>query len=200
MKKLVVLLLVSLMATSAFATIDPDADMLGIYFDLNADNNCTTAPASIPFSAYVMITNVSADLVYGVEFGYQVVASTPGTFFRLGEVLPAGSLNVGNAADPAAGDYIIGFSAPTPGAGGNVTVVTWSFLLLAPVSLDMYIGASNSPSIDNGLPAMEIGGVIVPLGVSTGHPDLGLPAATVNGDCVVANEDVSFGSVKSLFR
>jgi hypothetical protein len=200
MKKLVVLLLVSLMATSAFATIDPDPDMLGVYFDLNADNNCTTAPASLPFSAYVMITNCSADNVFGVEFGYQVVSSVPGTFFRLGEILPAGALNVGNAADPAAGDYIVGFSAPIAGGGANVTVVTWSFLLLAPVSLDMYLGPSNSPSLANGLPAMEVGGTIVPLGVSTGHPDLGLPAATVNGDCVVATDDVSFGSVKSLFR
>ena len=70
-------------------------------------------------------------------------------------------------------------------------------MLLAPTSLDIYLSASNPESIAEGLPAMEIGGTIVPLGLSTG---IGNPAATVNGDCVVANEDVSFGSVKSLFR
>ena len=37
MKKLVVLLLASLIATSAFAVIDPDPDMIGIYFDTNAE-------------------------------------------------------------------------------------------------------------------------------------------------------------------
>lgn len=49
MKKLVVLLLVSLMATSAFAVVDPDPDMIGVYFDATADNNCTTAAANVPF-------------------------------------------------------------------------------------------------------------------------------------------------------
>jgi hypothetical protein len=201
MKKLVVLLLVSLMATSAFATVDPDPDMLGIYFDLTADNNCTTAGPGVAFTAYVFITNPSAPLVYGVEYGYTIATNPPGfegSFFRLSEILPAGSLNVGNAASPLAGDYIVGFSSPAVGSGNNVLCVTWSFLLLAPgFGLDMTLGASNSPSIPNGLPAMEIGGTIVPLGTSTGTGNV---TATVNGDCVVANEDVSFGSVKSLFR
>ena len=42
MKKLVVLLLASLVATSAFAVIDPDPNMMGVYFDRNADQNCST--------------------------------------------------------------------------------------------------------------------------------------------------------------
>ncbi len=39
MKTLVVLLMVSLMATSAFAVVDEDPDMIGVYFDANADLN-----------------------------------------------------------------------------------------------------------------------------------------------------------------
>jgi hypothetical protein len=196
MKKLVVLLMVSLMAASAFATVDEDPDMLGVYFDVGANDNCITAGASVPFTVYFMITSVSADNVFGVEFGYEIVGGT-GLFFRLAEVLPAGSLNVGDSSNPALGDYIAGFASPQAGSGANVTVATWNMLLLAPVSLEFYLGPSFSESIADGLPAMEIGGTIVPLGLSTG---IGNAAATVNGDCVVANEDVSFGSVKSLFR
>jgi hypothetical protein len=196
MKKLVVLLMVSLMAASAFATVDEDPDMLGVYFDLNANDNCGTFGPSVPFNVYFMITNVSAANVFGVEFGYELVGGT-GLYFRLAEILPAGSLNVGTATNPAVGDYIVGFANPIPGSGANATVVTWQLLLLAPTSIDIYLGSSFSESIPDGLPAMEIGGTIAPLGLSTG---IGNPAATINGDCVVATDDVSFGSVKSLFR
>ncbi len=203
MKKLVVLLLVSLMATSAFATIDPDPNMIGIYFDMNADVNCTAAAASTPFFAYVFVTNVSHDQVYGVEYGYRVETVPAGQdamLFRLAEILPAGALNVGNSTDKMVGDYIMGFATPVPGAGANVLVATWQYMLLAPMGLDMHIGPAVVESIPDGLPSLEIGGVIVPLGVSTGDPSLGIPAATVNGDCPVAIENASFGSVKSLFR
>ena len=37
MKVLLGMLLVGVMASSAFAVVDDDADMMGIYFDLNAD-------------------------------------------------------------------------------------------------------------------------------------------------------------------
>jgi len=203
MKKLVVLLLVSLMATSAFATIDPDPDMIGVYFDETADVNCLTQGSGAGFFVFVVITNPTAPEVWGVEFGYRVATVPAGqdaSLFRLAEQLPSGALNVGNASDKMLGDYIIGFATPFPGAGNNVTVVSWQYMMLAAMGLEYYIGPSEVESIPDGLPAYEIGGEIAPLGVSTGHPALGVPAATVNGDCVVATEDVSFGSVKSLFR
>lgn len=198
MKKLVVLLLVSLMATTSFAVIDPDPDMLGVYFDLDANFNCTTAAPSVPFTAYFVITNPSAPEISGVEFGYTLVASAgPGTFFRLSEILPAGGLNVGNSSLPDSGDYVVGLASPLPGQPA-VVMATWSVLLLAPQTLDFYLGPAVIESIPDGLPAMEIGGSIVPLGYSTGGSDI--PAASVNGDCPVSVEETSFGSVKSLFR
>ncbi len=202
MKKLVVLLMVSLMAVSAFGGVDEDPDMLGLYFDLNATDNCLTIGASVPFFAYTMITNPSAANVFGVEFGYDLVvpAGMDGSLFRLAEILPAGALNVGNASDKIQGNYIIGLASPIAGSGANVTMVTWQLMLLAPMSVDIHLGASNPESIADGLPAYEIGGTIVPLGLSTGEPGLGFPVASVNGDCPVATEETSFGSVKSLFR
>jgi len=202
-KKSVVVLLACLVATSAYATIDPDLDMIGVYFDMNADINCIAENASVPFFAYVIITNPSAALVYGVEFGYglrTVPAGLDASIFRLAEILPVGALNVGNSDDKMIGDYIIGFAAPVPGAGQNILVVTWQYMLLAPMGLEFHLGPAVTESIPDGLPAYEIGGIILPLGVSTGHPNLGIPAATVNGDCAVATEDFSFGRVKSLFR
>ena len=105
MKKLIVLLLTGLMATSAFAVIDPDNDMLGVYFDLNADSNCLDIGPSIPFFVYVMITNPTAPQVRGLEFGYSITnTGGPGTVFRLASILPPGAFDFGNSTDPMVGD------------------------------------------------------------------------------------------------
>lgn len=205
MKTLLVIFLVGLMALPVLATVDEDPNMLGVYFDLNADMPCLTVPASSPFFAYVIITNCTAAEVFGLEFGYEMVTNPPGQdplLFRLAEILPLGALNVGNSANKMSGDYIMGLAAPVPGNGANITMVTWQYMLLAPIGLNIYLRSAIPESIPDGLPAMEIGGLIVPLGLSTGHPNEGLPVATVNGgQCsVVATEEVSFGSVKALFR
>ncbi len=199
MKKLIVLLLVSLMATSAFAVVDEDPDMLGVYFDANADENSINPIVNVPFDAYVMITNPSAADVWGLEFGYDIVvpAGFEGLFFRLSNSLPAGSVDLGVSDDKLSGDYVAGLATPLPGNPAT-TFVTWQFMLLSPMTVEIFLGPSNVQSIDDGLPAYEIGGVILPLGLSTGGANV--PVAVINGLGPVAVEEASFGSVKSLFR
>lgn len=198
MKKLVVLLLVSLMASSAFAVIDPDTDMLGVYFDMTADMNSMDAVANVPIFAYVTITNPSAAEVHGIEFGYQLVSSAgPGLMFRLANTLPSGAVDLGTSTDLTLGDYVVGLASPLP-ASEAVQFVTWQFLLLVPQTVEIYLGPSTIQSIDDGLPAYEIGGAIQSLGLATGGVDT--PVARINGLGPVAVEDASFGSVKSLFR
>ncbi len=199
MKKLVVLLLVSLMATSAFAQIDPDTDMLGVYFDMEGLSNCLDIGPSIPFFAYVTITNPSAVEVHGLEFGYTLTTTAPGSIFRLLNGLPVGAVDLGQNTDLMGGDYVVGLASPLP-ATTSVEFVTWQFMLLAPQTVEIFLGPSVVPSIDNGLPAYEIGGSIQSLGLATGPPSAGFPVAAVNGECPVAVENASFGSVKSLFR
>jgi hypothetical protein len=191
--------MVSLMATSAFAVADGDPDMLGVYFDVNADPYAININANMPFFAYVMITNPSASEVHGLEFGYDVVppAGSEGSIFRLANNLPAGSVDLGNNDDLLSGDYVVGLASPLVG-GPATTFVTWQFMLLVPMSVDIFLGPSSVESIDDGLPAYEIGGSILPLGLSTGGTSV--PVAVVNGIGPVAVEEASFGSVKSLFR
>ena len=153
---------------------------------------------SVPFFAYVTITNPTASGVYGLEVGYDIV-STGGTalMFRLANTLPAGAVDLGNSTDLFHGDYVVGLANPLPGAPA-VQFITWQFLLLAPQTVEIFLGPSFVQSIQDGLPAYEIGGSILPLGLSSG--DAGAPVATINGTGPVAVEDASFGSVKSLFR
>ena len=135
MNKYVILLLVSLTASSSLATTNPCPDILGIYFDESADTNCSNQIFFTPFSVYVVITNPSSDSVFSVEFGYTVVPSVPGSLFRASTVLPPGATNIGDSSDVLTGSYILGIETPIPGNGQNVTVVTWSFMLLADMTV-----------------------------------------------------------------
>jgi hypothetical protein len=206
MKKLVVLLLASLVATSAFAVIDPDPDMIGIYFDTNADNNCLPAqPASVPFNAYLVLTNTTAPAINAYELGYDltVPAGMEGMLFRLSSVIAAGAVsgvNVGNETNILSGDLIVGLAASLP---GNPAVVlhSWQYMLLAAMPVEFVIHQSSAPSIPGVYPVVQnaIGSILMQVGQSTGGPDF--PVATVNtAECVVGVEEASFGSVKSLFR
>ncbi len=195
-------LAVLLCASTVTATVDPDPDQLGVYFDLDADENCLTIEPSVPFFAYITITNPSAAEVHGLECSYRLAIPEgfEGLLFRLAAIQPVGICDptVDNT-DPSRGEYIIGLASPLPGNGSNVTFIQWQFMLLENFTVDFYLGPSFTPSLPNGLPLYEFGGALQPLGVSSG--DVNLPVASVNGDCrAVRTETTNFGSVKSLYR
>jgi hypothetical protein len=198
MKKLVILLMLSLMATSAFAVVDPDPDMLGIYFDLNADDNCLTTAANVPFFAYVILTNPTVPGVEAFEFGYEnaVPVGLETLIFQLATTLPAGAIDVGDGI-PTGGNIIAGLAVPVPAAPATV-LVTWQYLLLTPMPVEMYLTASNPSSIPGGLPVIQAEGSLRQVGLSTGGPDN--PVATVNAGCAVATESDTWGGLKSLYR
>jgi hypothetical protein len=199
MKKLVVLLLVSLMATSAFAVVDPDPDMLGIYFDMNADSNCLPSqPASAAFFAYAILTNPTVPGVEAFEFGYENVVPVgfETSLFQLATTLPSGAIDVGDGT-PIQGNIIAGLAAPVPAAPATI-LVTWQYLPLAVFPMEMYLTASNPSSIPGGLPVIQAEGELMQVGLSTGGPEF--PVATVNTGCAVATESDTWGGVKSLYR
>jgi len=196
MKKLLVLLTISLMATSAFAQVDTDPDMIGVYFDTGATSNSAVIAPATATQVYVIITNPTSAQVQGLEVGYEIVAPA-GSYFRLQNSLPGGAVDLGNSDDITSGDYVVGLAAPMPSSSA-VVFITWSFFLTAPVQMDIYLGPSAVESIPDGLPAYETGGTIQSLGLSTGG--VGTPCAVVNGTAPVAVEETSFGGVKSLFR
>ena len=198
MKKLVVLLMVSLMATSAFAVVDPDPDMIGIYFDMTADNNCAEGiAASVPFFAYAILTNPSGTQIDAFEFGYDNNAfGNEASIFQLATTLPPNAIDVGSGT-PASGDIIVGLGTPLPAEPATV-LVTWQYLLLVPMSIEMYLTASEPSSLPGGLPVIQMDGELMTVGTSTGGPQN--PVATVNLGCVVATESDTWGGVKSLYR
>jgi hypothetical protein len=202
MKTVIALLLVALMASSAFAVVDPEPNMMGFYFDPGANDNCLTIGASVPFFVYVCVTNPTAGAIDAYEFGYEmaVPAGFETSIFRLATNIGGGvsqGVDVG-VSGPTGGDVIVGLATPLP--GGEVVIVhSFQYMLLAPMIVDIFLGDSSSPSLPGGLPVIqEAGGDLMTVGTSTGGPEI--PVASINGECAVAVESDTWGGLKSLYR
>ena len=180
-------------ALPARATVDPDVDQIGVYFDLSADEVCLeVAPYSI-FSAYLIITNPSATEVQGIEFGICVD----------GAVTNAGYVWYENWIGQSffqEGFHCmgLGFEEPVPLVGSNVPLARIDHFLLSDSVVEFYLN-KYTYFADNSSQYWDASGNAYPLGISSGDPDL--PVAVVNGDCdVVSVTGKTFGDVKSLFR
>lgn len=194
MKKLVALLLVSMMASMAFAGIDEDTDSMGVYFDAAGMNNCATAAPFAQFGAYLLLMNPMGT-TDGFECTVTITPRDGAAFFALSTTpLGAGPVDV----DPAANGFAVGVATPYVPADGALALVNWQILLTAPGGLDFFVTEAAIPSLPGDLPVVTGEGILRRCGVASG--DVTLPVASVNGGCPVSEEVNSFGSVKSLFR
>ena len=205
MKIFLMLSIVILGATSAFAVADPEPNSMGIFFDRSADTNCLTTPAGTPFFTYLILTNPTPEAINAYELGLEIVvpAGMEGMFFQLATNIADGAVSGINVGSPTAlgGDYIVGLAGPIPAQPATI-LHSWQHMLLAVIPVEYYIGASSAPSLPGDFPVAQDadGSILFSCGQSTGGPDV--PVAVVNGagPCPVGVEETSFGSVKSLFR
>ena len=201
MRSLIVFLVSLAITVPGFATVDPDPDQIGIYFDTNADVTCIDVLPSTPFWAYLIITNPSSPEILAIEFSLcvEVVGGSPGMLFRLSVVWEND-----NIGDPVLTDWCNegvarGWAVPIVPQENNALLVRFQYMLLADMGLNFYLGAFSTQTIEDGLPAyLGTGDVVLPLGVSSGNT--GLPVASVNGCNAVPVKDSTFGGLKCLFR
>ncbi len=200
MKLLLTTLVIALLATSASAILDPDPDGIGIYFDENADIVCTET--MIPFeqvTAYLLATNISA--ASGIS-GWEAYIWTTGA----APVAPSWTLAGGLDVDPTLEGFQVGIGtvAALPWAPA-IVLATWSGFMMAPTdAMSFFVsGVPGSVSFPHspGYAAGDNAGDLREFQVSSGT-GLDLPAAMINSlICgVVANEDLTFSHVKSLYR
>ncbi len=128
-----------------------------------------------------------------------------GVLFRLAYTIANGvvsGVDFGNSEDHLEGDHRVTLDAPLLTSEATV-LHRWEFLFLeVDFSMEMYI-SSASPSSIPGIYPVILNADDSTLFQAYHSSGIGgdLPVATVNiPDCVVGVEDVSFGSVKSLFR
>lgn len=192
MKKLVALLLVSMMASVAFAGLDQDPDQFGIYFDTLGNANCANAGPFMPTNVYLLLMNpVSA------TNGFECTVTPVGApHFILSTTLGGtGALDV----DSSANGFAVGAAANYPVVGGAAVLVTYSVMLQAAAPLEFYITEASIPSMPGDLPVVTGDGVLRRCGVASG--DVTMPVGGFNmALCPVSAEATTFGNVKSLFR
>ena len=193
MKKLVVFLMVSLLASSAFAVVDPDSDSIGIYFDETADANCADPVLYAPFPAYIIITNPSQPVVAGFEASWTPMG-TPGQLILNAFSFPVQTVNVGDNYN-----ILAGFNTALP-ATEAVIVANMTFLMVGSDPNPIILGPATPSSGTDGLPLYqgEVPGVFFNLGPSSGSVDL--PVAEIYGGCPVAVENETWGGIKGLYR
>ena len=201
------LLLISflcLFAFSASGVLDPTPNILGVYFDQNADVRCINSPASVPFFTYLILTNPTPAAVNAYECGleFRVPEGMEGLFFQLSSNIANGEvegIDVG-VNDALGGDYIVGLAEPVPTRPATI-LHSWQHMLLAVFPVEIYLGASSAPSIPGEYPVIQDadGSILFQAGLLLwpGYPVGGVNDASL---CPFPVEARSFGSLKSLYR
>lgn len=205
MKKmvLVITLVAFAISGSAFAQDPAYVDNIGMYLDMGATMGCVNLPAGAS-TAYLVMTQMTAPDISAWEAKITFEGLLQGTWTFFGDF----ATDLGGRVD----EHIVGFASPTPVVNGTVVLGQVDFFvptdyLGAPVTGAVYVDEIYFSLQENGLPAYidsnDNAYTVHP--INTANPGYGGsvsdPIFIVNGDCgVVANEEASFGSVKSLFR
>ncbi|MEN8007303.1 MAG: hypothetical protein ABFS42_09835 [Candidatus Krumholzibacteriota bacterium] len=198
MRNLILTLILATMAVpTAQAVVDPGPDGIGVYFDLDADITETVMTPSIPFAAYVILTNPTRAEIHAVSFSFTIVvpAGMESSLFRLSHEVIFSCIDPALDFHPLYGNVQCGGDIPVPGSP-TVILLRWQFVLLSTIPVDFFLGQINEPGP---IPlAYESEAGWVPMYVSSGDP--ALPVAKVNGTGVVPLTSTSFGNLKALYR
>ena len=201
MRFLIVSLLSLVLVVPGLATVDPDPNQMGVYFDSNADVTCIDVPANYPFWAHVVITNPSSAEIWSVEFSLcvETIGGGEDMLFKLSEQWSFGYVIGPPESDMCTDGIYQGGGDPLLPQGVNAVVASFLYMQLVEMGINFYLGAVPIQAIEDGLPAyVGTGDAVIPLGVSSGDP--GLPVASVNGCSAVRVEGSTFGGLKCLFR
>ncbi len=189
-KTILLLLGAMLMASAAAAVIDEDDNIIGLYFDTDADSDCLEAVSPLSqVPCYIILTNPTFSDLHGFELGFEYGSE----LLHLGTTLACSeAINVGSDDN-----LIVGFGSPTS---------TETATLLATLDM-MYIDMSSTPatltlhgsdpsSLDPSYPTVLLSDGEL---VSTGLHSSAFPHQ-MNGVCAYVDEPAAWSDVKSMFR
>ncbi|MBK7190436.1 MAG: hypothetical protein IPH86_17640 [bacterium] len=185
------IVLAALAGPAAFAGLDPDRDSMGIYFDTAGNINCAPLSPFTPQNAYLLLAHPSA-----TTGGFACRVSMVGVpHFVLSTDL-GGNMDL----DPSLEGFQVGASAPYSVVGGYIVLATFQIMLQSPGQFAFYIRPPVPPYMNCAGPIVwSVDGTIRCCGVSSGNVDI--PVAGWNmATCPVADESLSFGAIKGLYR
>ena len=125
----------------------------------------------------------------------------PGNLFKLGEILPPYSINIGESNNILAGylEYVVGIGTDWPVTDESVQLIEFLFLHSAPGVIEVTLGPISNipPSIPGHMAFQSVPGHLLIMYSMGGSHDA--PVFLFEGEAV-AVENETFGSVKALFR
>ena len=197
MKKLVVLLMAMVVATSAFAIVDDGTSSFGIYFDTEAD--MPVLEGATPYSthtAFFHVINPVGDNIYGFELGYDLVG--PAQILSTTFLNPQ-ALNVGSPDN-----MIVGFGTPTE-TSPITTLATIDILYMSTdgEAVQFFLHGTTPSSVNELYPTIlgaDSALIQGELNVVAGEGSGGLNFVSGGIDLPIATESMSFDNVKSLYR
>jgi hypothetical protein len=191
MKKLALVLALTLVAFAGSAFAQWDDNNVGLYIDQAATTNCVTVGANSPFYTYLVFTRMtSPDIAsWEIQLDYENVLNLGVTIY------PAG----GNIlVEPRPGELMVGLGTPQPVVGGNYLAARIRLMVentapagVTPNGVFFHLLPTQVPAYINGA-----GTQFAMQSITALHA----PFLIINDGCVVANETTTFGGVKSLFR
>ncbi len=196
MKNSFIALMTVALVGGALAQVDPDVDMMGIYFDQHANDVCSDLPLYTPTDLYICITNASSSSgISGWEASVTInpAPAIPPTYSLLG----TGALNVS-----AAPDFIVGLATPIPWSTSiSVARITVTMLTADPIFFILDRAATGSFGNFPGYAAGDDPGHLQSCGFSVGAADICAVGNMGEEDCgVLPADDDTWGGVKALFR
>jgi hypothetical protein len=199
-------LLLSVFALAALSLLAPSTgfayeNQVGFYTGLdNIDPNLTDYNVGVPYFIYVMLHEpVNNDgATVGNLGGFEFITVLPADSFVLGVTYPVSALNVGVAP----GEYIVGYSVPSPVAASGPTLLA-TFQVLSATTADQffYVTPTNNPGIADNIAYLDKDAdQIVAMHNSVGG-NIADPIFVINPtELLVSVDVVSLDAVKALYR
>ncbi len=195
MKRCLLVVIVLLMSSPAAGQYNTDPDVIGIYFDAEANDVAVMAEEFASVETYLMITNPTAVSIRGWECTLDFDSAAcvvVGGWDYAGE-----ALNICTAPE-----FTVGLAEPVP-ASTVTTLLTVTLFVLDVAGTMLTVTAAPDPSTADNLPLYVDGADLdnlILLENSTGYGvgDVILPCASIN--VWTKLESWSWGEVKALYR
>lgn len=191
MKKLALVLALTLVAFAGSAFAQWDDNNVGLYMDMAGTQNCVTIGPDTPFYTYLVFTNLTSPDVgsWEIQLNYDNVLLLAVQPYPVGQYI---------LIEPRPGELMCGLAVPQPAVGGNYVAARIRLMVentapagVTPNGVFFHLLPTRVPAYINGA------GENIALQSITG---IGESFLLINDGCVVGNETTTFGEVKSLFR
>ena len=180
------------MTGAATAALYSDEDILGFYFDAEAESNCLEAAPYVTVPLHLILTEPAVNAIYGYEFGYSVT----GSYLVSSTILMGGGpIDVGGSQ----GNHIVGLAVPLTPSGATL-LATLSVFVMNDKQIQFDLHGADPASIPENpeLPVLLLaGGTMMNPALST--PE-GFPNARINGLCNPESDEGTWDGVKSLYQ